>query len=251
MRPALVRRSWVPGPSEDRVRDVAGAVAAQSVPAVLAELDRLVEQNRRIHDVDSINLNPATNIMNPRAEAMLSAGLGTRPALGNPDDKYEPGLEAIEQIEVIAAELSAEVFGSRYAEVRVGSGALANLYAFMATCRPGDTIIAPPSSIGGHITHHRPGAAGRYGLTCVPAPVDADGYTIDVDALRTIARQVRPALITVGGSLNLFPHPTATIRDIADEVGARVLFDAAHLCGLIAGRAWPQPLAEGAHLMTM
>ena len=92
----------------------------------------------------------------PAAEALLSAGLGSRPSLGYPGEKYEMGLEAIEQIEVVAAELAAEVFGARYAEVRVGSGALANLYAFMATCRPGDTIIAPPASIGGHVTHHGP-----------------------------------------------------------------------------------------------
>jgi glycine hydroxymethyltransferase len=251
MSRSLTQRPWVPAPSEARVRAVAEAVAGQSAPAVLGELDRLVAANHRIHGVETINLNPATNIMNPRAEAMLSAGLGSRPSLGYPGDKYEMGLEAIEQIEIIAAELTAEVFGARYAEVRVPSGAIANLYAFMATCRPGDTIIAPPASIGGHVTHHGAGAAGRYGLTIVPAPVDPTGYTVDVDGLRGLAQRVRPKLITVGASLNLFPHPVGKIRAIADEVGARVLFDAAHLSGLIAGRAWPQPLAEGAHLMSL
>ncbi len=251
MKRALVSRSWVPAVSEDRVKAVSEAVAGQREVSVLAELDRLVEQNHRIHDVDSINLNPATNIMNPRAEAMLSARLGSRPSLGYPGDKYETGLEAIEQIEIITAELAAEVFAAPYAEVRVGSGALANLYSFMATCSPGDTIIAPPPEIGGHVTHHSAGAAGRYGITTVSAPVSAEGYTVDVDALRSLAREVRPKLITIGASLNLFPHPVADIRDIADEVGAKVLFDAAHLCGMIAGQAWPQPLAEGAHLMTM
>ena len=65
---------------------------------------------------------------------------------------------------------------------------------------------------------------------------------------RTVAR---PKLITIGSSLNLLPHPVREIRKVADEVGALVLFDAAHLCGMIAGRAWQQPLEEGAHLMTM
>ena len=96
--------------------------------------------------------------MNPRAEAALASGLGSRPSLGYPGDKYEMGLESIEKIEVIAAELAAEVFGARYAEIRVPSGAIANLYAFMATAKPGDRIIAPPGSIGGHVTHHQPGA---------------------------------------------------------------------------------------------
>ena len=248
---ASARSGWLPAASQELAVAVAGATAGRTPTEVLAEIDRLIAENRRIHDHDCVNLNPATNVMNPRAEAMLSAGLGTRASLGHPGDKYETGLEAIEQIEIIAAELAAEVFGARYAEIRVGSGALANLYAFMATCRPGDTIIAPPASVAGHVTHHRAGAAGWYGLTTVPAPVAADGYTIDVDGLRRLAHEVRPRLITVGASLNLFPHPVAAVREVADEVGAHVLFDAAHLCGVIAGRAWPQPLAEGAHLMTM
>ena len=85
----------------------------------------------------------------------------------------------------------------------------------------------------------------------MPAAVDADGYTLDVAGLRRQAAEHRPALITVGGSLNLLPHPVAQVREIADSVGARVLFDAAHLCGMVAGRAWPDPLAAGAQLMTM
>jgi glycine hydroxymethyltransferase len=112
-------------------------------------------------------------------------------------------------------------------------------------------IIAPPADIGGHVTHHEAGAAGVYGLTIVPAPVAEDGYTVDVAALSVLAKEIRPKLITIGGSLNLFGHPVAKIRDIADSCGARVLFDAAHLCGMIAGRAWPDPLAEGADLITM
>lgn len=251
MTRSLANRPWVPPLPERRVAEVATEVASRTAPEVLAEIDRLVAENHRIHDVDAVNLNPATNVMNPRAEALLSAGLGSRPSLGYPGEKYEMGLEAIEQIEIIAAELAAEVFGCRYAEVRVASGALANLYAFMATCRPGDAVIVPPASIAGHVTHHGAGAAGLYGLRVVPAPVAEGGYTVDVPALRVLARQVRPKLITIGGSLNLFPHPVADIRQVADEVGARVLFDAAHLCGMIAGRAWPSPLAEGADMITM
>lgn len=146
---ALAPQAWLPDHSAELARSVAEATAAASGADVLAELDRLVEQNRQIHDRDCLNLNPATNVMNPRAESMLSAGLGSRASLGHPGDKYEMGLEAIEQIEVVAAELAAEVFDARYAEIRVPSGAIANLYAFMATCEPGDTIIAPPPSGGG------------------------------------------------------------------------------------------------------
>jgi glycine hydroxymethyltransferase len=242
-------RAWLPADVAERVDTIAAQAAEAAPAAAAARLRDLVERNRAIHGVECINLNPASNVMNPQAEALLSAGLGTRASLGYPGAKYEKGLEAIEEIEVIAAELAAEVFGASFVELRVPSGAIANLYAFVATCSPGDTIIVPPAAIGGHVTHHGAGAAGLYGLDIVEAPVS--GYTVDVDALAALAARVRPRLITIGGSLNLEPHPVAALRAIADEVGAKVLFDAAHLSGLIAGGAWPNPLADGAHLMTM
>ncbi len=230
---------------------VAASTAEGAGSDVLGTLDRLVARNHQIHDRDCINLNPATNVMNPRAEAMLAAGLGSRASLGYPGDKYEMGLDAIEEIEVIAAELVAEVFDARYVEIRVPSGAVANLYAFLATCEPGDTIIAPPPSIGGHVTHHAGGSAGMYRLNTVAAPVDAGRFSVDVDGVRRLAHEVRPRMITIGASLNLYPHPVAELREIADEVGAVLLFDAAHVCGLVAGGAWPNPLEQGAHLLTM
>jgi glycine hydroxymethyltransferase len=248
---SLSRRGWVPKLSEDLVQTIAAETAAAEADGVEAALLAAVAENTHIHDRDCINLNPATNAMNPKAERLLSAGIGARPSLGYPGDKYEMGLEGIEKIEVICAELAAEVFGARYAEIRVGSGALANLYAFMATAKPGDTILVPPADIGGHVTHHAGGAAGLYGLKSVPMAVDAANFTIDVAALAAQARETRPKLITIGGSLNLFPHPIGEIRKIADSVGAHVLFDAAHMSGMIAGHAWQQPLAEGAHVMTM
>lgn len=247
----LERRAWVPENSEDRVQHIAQRTAGQDSATIAQRIDALAQQNREIHERECFNLNPATNVMSPRAEAILSSGIGTRPSLGYPGDKYEMGLEAIEEIEVIAAELCAQVLSAKYAEIRVPSGALANLFGFMATCAPGDTIIAPPASIGGHVTHHGAGCAGLYGLETIAAPVNADGYTIDTEALRMLAWDLRPKLITIGASLNLFEHPVSEVRAIADEVGAKVLFDAAHQCGIIAGGAWRNPLDQGAHLMTM
>jgi glycine hydroxymethyltransferase len=249
--PHLNRRNWVPAEAEHYIQNIAAETARAGSDAVENRITGLMAENRAIHERDCINLNPATNVMNPRAEAALAQGLGSRPSLGYPGDKYEMGLEAIEKIEVIAAELAAEIFDARFAEIRVASGALSNLYAFMATTRPGDAVIVPPAEIGGHVTHHGAGAAGLYGVEIHSAPVDASGYSVDVEGLRAMARRVKPKLITLGGSLNLLPHPVAEVRAIADEVGAHLMFDAAHLCGMIAGRAWANPLSEGAHLMTM
>jgi glycine hydroxymethyltransferase len=248
---SLANRKWVARESESFIQHLASETSRQDSRSISAAIDHAISMNRSIHEVDCINLNPATNVMNPRAEAALASGLGSRPSLGYPGDKYEMGLEGVERIEVIAAELAAEIFGARYAEIRVPSGAIANLCGFMVSAKAGDRIIVPPSSIGGHITHHIAGCAGRYGLEIHSAPISADGYTVDVAELRNRALKLRPKMITVGSSLNLFPHPVRDLRNIADEIGAVVLFDAAHLCGLIAGRVWQQPLEEGAHLMTM
>jgi glycine hydroxymethyltransferase len=247
----LATRPWLPEPADERITSTLDALTVQDAAGIEQWLQDLIEDNQRIHDQICVNLNPATNRMNPRAEQMLAARLGSRPSLGYPGEKYEMGLEAIEQIEIIAAELAARVFHADYAEVRVGSGALANLYAFMACCEPGDVIVAPPASIAGHVTHHAAGATGLYRLRTIAAPINAVSYTVDVDALAELAQAARPKLITIGGSLNLTPHPVPAIREIADTIGAKVLCDAAHLCGLIAGGAWPNPLDEGAHLMSM
>jgi glycine hydroxymethyltransferase len=244
-------RGWIPALPQEREAAIRGTIAELTGGDTVDLVESLISRNREIHEVECINLNPATNVMNPRAEAALSAGLGSRPSLGYAGEKYEMGLEAIEEIEVITADLACRLFGARYAEIRVGSGALANLYAFMATCRPGDSIIVPPPSIGGHITHNRAGAAGLYGLEIHECPVDARHFTIDLDGLAVLAERVRPRLITMGASLNLLPHPVKGVREIADSVGADLLFDAAHACGMFAGQVWPNPLDLGADLMTM
>ena len=244
------KRNWLSEPAKKRVAEVQSATKDLTPAQIQKRIEELAVESHELHEVKGINLNPATNILNPRAEKILSSGMGSRASLGHPGDKYEVGLDAIEQIEVITGDLACELFGSKFSEFRVASGALANLYAFMATCKPGDKIIAPPPTIGGHVTHHKAGAAGLYGLETISAPIDSDNYTVDLAALEKLAQEVKPKLITIGGSLNLFPHPVKEIRKIADSVGAYLLFDAAHQCGLIAGKAWPQPLAEGAHLMT-
>jgi glycine hydroxymethyltransferase len=239
---------WVPEPCLDRIEAIASTVEPASVATAVQQL---AERNRMIHERACFNLNPAANVMNPRAEALLAVGLGSRLSLGYHGDKYEMGLEAAEEIEVIASEMAMRVFEARFAEIRVFSGAMANLYAFMALTKPGDTIIVPPASVGGHVTHHVPGAAGLYHLNIVEAPADAAGYTVDLAGLASLAREVQPSLITLGGSLNLYPHPVAEVAEIAHSVRAPLLVDAAHQCGLFAGGLWPNPLAQGADVMTM
>ena len=216
--PHLERRNWVPATCETYIQSLAAGVAAPA-REVAARIDALVERNLQIHNRDCFNLNPASNVMNPAAERMLSRGMSSRASLGYAGDKYEMGLEAIEEIEVIAAELAAEIFNTKFAEIRVASGAMANLYGFMALSKPGDDIIAPPATIGGHVTHHRAGCAGLYGLRTHAMPIDANGYTVDLQGLRDQARAIRPKIITIGGSLNLFPTPSEKFARLRTRSG--------------------------------
>ncbi|MEE9415348.1 MAG: hypothetical protein V3V01_08685, partial [Acidimicrobiales bacterium] len=166
----MIERAWQSEVSRKRTAEILASGVSNTTAAMRDRIDDLIERNVAIHSRECLNLNPATNVMSARAEAALSAGLGSRASLGNAGEKYEMGLEAIEQLEVLTAELACRVFNSDFAEIRVTSGAMANLYAFMATCKPGDTIIVPPPSIGGHVTHHLAGAAGLYGLDIREAP---------------------------------------------------------------------------------
>lgn len=247
-----MNKPWLPEDCAKTIADVEAALRGwNDLDAIEANLLALVDRHEAHLDRESIGLNAGTNIMNPRAAALLSRSLGNRPSLGYPGDKYEMGMEEAGEIEVIAENLVKRLFDAPFAEIRVGSGALANLYAFMATAKPGDRIMAFTGEMGGHVTHHKSGAAGLYGLETHPVPFDPAAMTIDLDRLRVDAKRLQPKLITVAGSLCLYPYPVREVRQIADEIGAYVLYDAAHMAGIIAGKRFQQPLAEGAHLMTM
>ena len=251
MTATVTEKPWLPAECRRVVAEVEARLAARDSGAIEREVMRLVDAHERHMDRESIGLNAGTNVMNPRAAALLARSLGNRPSLGYPGDKYEMGMEFAGEIEVVTETLVRRLFNAPYAEIRVGSGALANLYAFMATAKPGERIMAFPPEMGGHVTHHGAGVAGLYGLETHPVPYDAKRMAIDLDRLRKEARRLQPKLITLAGSLCLFPYAVREARQIADEVGAYVLYDAAHMGGIIAGGRFQHPLAEGAHLMTM
>lgn len=243
-------RPWVPAELESAIQQRAAVYRALDSDALEQEVIGLLARHEQYMDRECLSLYAGTNVLNPRAARLLASSVGSRPSLGYPGAKYEMGMQHAEQIEIIAAELLKELFGCCYAEFRVGSGSLANLYAYMACTRPGDTIMAFADSAAGHVTHHAAGAAGLYGLDIHEVPYDAARMTVDLAALREDAARLRPKLIIIAGSMCLFPYPVAEVRAIADSVGAYLMYDAAHMSGLIAGGEFQQPLAEGAHLMT-
>ena len=151
----IAQKSWLPTDCAMLIEGIENELARMNdLASIEARLLHLIDDHERHMDRESIGLNAGTNVMNPRAAALLSRSLGNRPSLGYPGDKYEMGMQYAEEIEVMAEDLAKRLFNAPFAEIRVGSGALANLYSFMATARPGDSIMAFTGDMGGHVTHH-------------------------------------------------------------------------------------------------
>ncbi len=232
----------------DELMQAYGNADPAHVPTLAAQF---IRQSEQLNDHKCLNLYAGTNMMDPQALQFAGTTIGSRPSLGQPGNKYEMGLEHAEALEVLLLALARRVFHCSYVEFRVFSGSMANLYAYMALAQPGDTILALPEYAAGHATHRPYGAAGLYGLRIVDIPWIDEQMSVDLEKLAVVVSREQPRIIMVGGSLMLSPFPLPQIRAIADTVGAQVVYDAAHVSGLIAGDAFQSPLQEGAHLMTL
>lgn len=250
MPPSPLDLPWASPAARAFLDQAAQRYGGLSLDALDREVRDQLTDHEHLVDDDCVNLYAGTNAINPRAGKLLASTIGSRPSLGHPGDKYNKGMAHADRIEAIAMLLLRRVLRADFVEHRAPSGSLANLFAFMATCRPGDRILSFSDAAAGHPTHHREGAAGLYGLDVHEEPFDTRTMDVDIVGLRGAAQRLRPRLIIVAGSMCLFPYNVRAVREIADTVGARVLYDAAHMGGLIAGGHFQQPLDEGAHLMT-
>jgi len=142
------------------------------------------------------------------------------------------------------------LFHCRQADVRPISGTVANDAVFSRFIRPGDVVMVNSTPGGGHISHHRAGSVGKYTTNIVNFPLTPDGYHIDVERTIELIRAVSPKVLIFGKSLFLFPEPVAQLADICRERNIALLYDGAHVLGLIAGGQFQNPLKEGALLIT-
>lgn len=211
---------------------------------------RILTEHAGKVDEGGIVLYAGTNVASPLARRFLGSTLETRPSMGYPGEKYQTFLEHIEELEVLVTDLARRAFRAEFAEVRVQSGTLANLAVYSTFAEPGETIAVLPEAAGGHISHHGYGAPGIRGVRVVDLPYDIGKMNVNLQKLPEFLRRHRPRLMVVGASLLLFPHPLSRIREMADDAGTIVVYDAAHMDGLISGGLFQQPLAEGADLIT-
>ena len=163
-------------------------------------------------------------------------------AEGYPGRRYYGGCVHVDQAERLARNRAKELFGSQYANVQPHSGSQANMVAYQAILEPGDTFLGMALDQGGHLTHGHPLNFSGQTYRPVAYGVRREDERLDLDELARLAREHRPRMIMVGASAYPRLYPNPEIRQIADEVGAKVVTDMAHVAGLIAGRAIPNPL---------
>ncbi|MFC8956338.1 serine hydroxymethyltransferase [Streptomyces sp. NPDC057101] len=215
------------------------------------ELDVLRRQDPEVADVllgevrrqaDSLQLIAAENFTSPAVLAALGSPLANKYAEGYPGARHHGGCAYADAAERIAVERATALFGADHANVQAHSGSSAVLAAYAALLRPGDTVLAMGLNHGGHLTHGSPANFSGRWFDFVPYGVDAETGLVDHEQVAALARHHRPKAI-VCGSISYPRHlDYAIFREIADEVGAYLIADAAHPIGLVAGGAAPSPV---------
>ncbi|MGC8953726.1 MAG: serine hydroxymethyltransferase [Desulfurococcus sp.] len=198
----------------------------------------------------TINMIASENVMSPLAMLVYLNDMMHRYAEGKPYKRFYQGLIYVDELEVKAQELMGDLLGTKYVDLRPISGTTANATAFRTFTKPGDKAVVAPVQAGAHVSHTRYGTLGALGIEQIEMPFNIEEWNIDVDKARKLIEEVKPKIVTLGGSLYIFPHPTKEIAEAAHSVGAKVIHDVAHVLGLIVGGVWENPLKLGADVIT-
>ena len=197
--------------------------------------DEVARQNSHIELIAS------ENWVSHAVMAAMGSPLTNKYAEGYPAKRYYAGCECVDVAENLANERAKELFGCDYANVQPHSGAQANMAVFFAMLTPGDTVMGMNLDHGGHLTHGSPvNMSGKY-FNIVPYGVNDEGF-IDYDELRRIALEAKPKLIVAGASAYARTIDFKKFREVADEVGAYLMVDMAHIAGLVAAGLHPSPI---------
>ncbi|MEM4414028.1 MAG: hypothetical protein QXD59_07110, partial [Candidatus Caldarchaeum sp.] len=205
---------------------------------------RVLELMEKHHELfrKSIPLVASENVVSPAVREAMASDLQHRYAEGWPGERLYAGCKYIDEIELLAIELGKQVYRAEFVDVRPISGVVANLVAYCAFARPGDMMVALTIPHGGHISHGKEkwgGTAGVVrGLEVERYEFNEDLHEIDVDATARRLRRIesetgkKPRLFMLGASVFLFPHPVREVRTLADQYGAHLVYDGAHVAGL-------------------
>ena len=196
------------------------------------------EYERQQHNIELI---ASENILSTASMIAMGTVLTNKYAEGYPGKRYYGGCQEVDKVEDIAIERVKKLFGAEYANVQPHSGAQANMAVTMAVCKAGDTILGMSLDAGGHLTHGSPVNFSGLFYNIVPYGITEEGY-LDYDEIRSLAKQHKPKMIIAGASAYPRVIDFKKFREIADEVGAVLFVDMAHIAGLVAAGVHPSPI---------
>ena len=215
----------------------------------VAEIEHLIQKQNQWREI-SINLIASENVMSQRTRSQAGSDFAHRYAEGHPGERYYRGTSYIDEIENQLKTNLKLLFECRHSEVRPISGTNANEAVFSRFISPGDVVMVNSTPAGGHISHHKEGSLGKFTKNIVDFPMTEDHYHIDVEKTIYLIENVKPKIIVLGKSLFLFPEPVQELSEVCKGHNVKIIYDGAHVLGLIAGKQFQNPLMEGAFLMT-
>ena len=199
-------------------------------------------ENEGVRQQNNLELIASENIVSKGVLAAQGSILTNKYAEGYQNKRYYGGCEFVDIVETLAIERAKELFGAKFANVQPHSGSQANTAAYLALIEPGDTVLGMDLSAGGHLTHGSPVNFSGKTYHFVGYGVDPTTEVIDYDVVRILAREHQPKLIVAGASAYSRTIDFAKFREIADEVGAKLMVDMAHIAGLVAAGLHPNPV---------
>lgn len=204
------------------------------------------EMSRQEHKIEMI---ASENFTSPAVMEACGSALTNKYAEGYPGKRYYGGCEHVDEVETIAIERAKQLFGAEYANVQPHSGSSANIAVYFSVLDVGDTVLGMDLSNGGHLTHGSPVNMSGKNYNFVSYGIDVENEQIDFDELLKIAEETKPKLIVAGASAYPRTIDAEKFRQVADEVGALLMVDMAHIAGLVAAGLHPNPV-EHAHIVT-
>ena len=220
--------------------------------AWIDDVDYIREQAMKNNEFfsNSLPMIASENVLSPLCREMLISDFHGRYAEGTPGHRYYEGCKFFDLIELKAIELAKKLFNCHYSDVRPTAGTTANIAIFKALIKPGETATVLDLANGAHISFGKWGAAGVRDVKLISYPFNDEEMNIDIDGAIKLIKKVKPKLALNGRSVFLFPSPIKEIAEAAHDVGAYLVYDAAHVLGLIGGKQFQDPLREGADVMS-
>jgi glycine hydroxymethyltransferase len=213
------------------------------------EITACLKNQDQWRGTETVNMIASENMMSKAAQQLIVSDFEHRYAEGLIGERGYQGQKFQDEIEQIAVDLTKELFGTDFADVRCPTATTLNLAIFLGLAKANHDYYSLTVPSGAHISFRKFGGAGCRGLNIHDIPYDNDNFNIDVEKFTEEILTVKPRLITLGGSVYLFPHPVKEIAAVCKEAGTILHYDGSHVLGLIAGGEFQQPMAEGADVM--